>query len=375
MAVPRIAILDDDDGVRRALARWLSSVGYESITFDSAEPFFEWWQHGQHMPDAVLLDMCMPGMSGLEVIIRIRKVDELTPIVVLTGNAGIPESQSALRLGADDLLCKPASISELRAAIDGAITSRRRSREQSTPVNAQTIERLPPTPAPPRILEAFGELVGSYCHDISNALAASRAYIEVARLMDDKIADLDAAIAAHERAVQHVQSLHAFARTLYRNTADPLQTVDRARMRRMIREIHDHVGGKGRVWVDLGQLPEVTLPEVLLSALLYPPIQNAATTPNALRLTVKLSIDGVANSLELAIGDNGPGWPKEPEAILRDLWANASFTTKGHGRGNGLGNLHRLVSRLGGGMDISRRTRGGAIVAIRIPLAGVVHAQ
>jgi DNA-binding NtrC family response regulator len=76
-------------------------------------------------PDAVLLDLKMPGMDGLETLREIKKIRPLTPVIILTGHATLESGTQALKLEAFDFLTKPAKVSKLIETIQEAIRSRR----------------------------------------------------------------------------------------------------------------------------------------------------------------------------------------------------------------------------------------------------------
>ncbi|EEA04681.1 two component transcriptional regulator, LuxR family [Burkholderia sp. H160] len=123
----RVFIVDDEDSVRSALARLLRASGYQVECFDSPEAFLE-RADLTSMPACLVLDLQMPGMTGLEVQ---RKLDQLLPIVFLTGHGDISSSVDAMKGGAVDFLPKPVRDSLLLAAVDRAlaracIESRRR---------------------------------------------------------------------------------------------------------------------------------------------------------------------------------------------------------------------------------------------------------
>ncbi|KXU83009.1 LuxR family transcriptional regulator [Paraburkholderia monticola] len=130
--ITRVFIVDDDDSVRCALARLLRASGYQVECFDSPDAFLE-RADLTSMPACLVLDLQMPGMTGLEVQ---RKLDQLLPIVFLTGHGDISSSVDAMKGGAVDFLPKPVCESLLLAAVDRALaracveSRRRHEREE-----------------------------------------------------------------------------------------------------------------------------------------------------------------------------------------------------------------------------------------------------
>lgn len=116
-----IAIVDDDQAVRRAIGRMVMSVGLASEGFASAEEFLS--RPSNANPNCLVLDLGLPGMSGLELQRQLATDDDRTPIVVITGRDNSESRASALRAGAIAFLVKPLQEEALLAAIHSAIGS------------------------------------------------------------------------------------------------------------------------------------------------------------------------------------------------------------------------------------------------------------
>src|SRR5712692_11066391 len=110
----RILIVDDEIEILRALQRSLTAHGYEVFTASSGEDALEEVAH--HRPDLVLLDLGLPGMSGLEVCKQVRAQSSL-PIIVLSVKDAERDKVLALDLGADDYVSKPFGMGEVLARI------------------------------------------------------------------------------------------------------------------------------------------------------------------------------------------------------------------------------------------------------------------
>lgn len=114
-----IAIVDDDQAVRRAIGRMVMSVGLASEGFASAEEFLS--RPVDANPNCLVLDLGLPGMSGLE--LQRQLASARTPIVVITGRDNSESRATALRAGAIAFLVKPLQEEALLAAIRSAIGS------------------------------------------------------------------------------------------------------------------------------------------------------------------------------------------------------------------------------------------------------------
>jgi FixJ family two-component response regulator len=123
-----IAIVDDDASVQRGLQRLVRSAGWKVETFASAQEFLA--RSRTELPNCVLLDLQLPGLSGLDLQKRMAEVGLEIPIVFLTGHGNIPVSVQAMKAGAVQFLTKPVDEQELLQAIEEAVERDRRTRQQ-----------------------------------------------------------------------------------------------------------------------------------------------------------------------------------------------------------------------------------------------------
>jgi two-component system response regulator MprA len=111
----RLLVVDDDPSVREALALVLDLNGFDVATAGDGREALR--ALSSEAPDAVVLDVLMPGIDGLEVCRRIRAVGDRTPVLMLTARAEISERVAGLEAGADDYLVKPFAREELIARL------------------------------------------------------------------------------------------------------------------------------------------------------------------------------------------------------------------------------------------------------------------
>jgi FixJ family two-component response regulator len=116
-----VFLVDDDEALRRAMYRLLSSCGFTVRAFASAEEFLA--QLDPDEPGCLLLDLRMPGGSGLDLQSQLARKRITLPIVFLTGHADARTRRLALAHGAVAFLQKPAREPELLAALDQALSS------------------------------------------------------------------------------------------------------------------------------------------------------------------------------------------------------------------------------------------------------------
>ena len=121
-------VVDDDRSVLKSLSRLLRTKGYEVRAYLSGREFLD--QHDPDVPGCAILDMAMPGMSGLEIQRELAANDANRPVVFLSGSAEVPASVKAMKEGAVDFLTKPAKAQDLLQAIAVACDRQLKAREQ-----------------------------------------------------------------------------------------------------------------------------------------------------------------------------------------------------------------------------------------------------
>jgi two-component system, OmpR family, response regulator MprA len=111
----KVLVVDDDRAVREALRRVLTLAGYEVQGVDGGAAAIE--SIAEEVPDAVVLDIGMPDVDGLEVCTRLRMLGNRVPILMLTARVEISDRVAGLDAGADDYLIKPFDVDELKARL------------------------------------------------------------------------------------------------------------------------------------------------------------------------------------------------------------------------------------------------------------------
>ncbi len=127
-----VFVIDDDPSVRKSLSRLLRSVGHSVETFSSAEAFL-----GREHFDGVgciILDVQMPGLSGMDLQAELSKAEYSMPIIFITGHGDIPMSVEAMRKGAVHFLTKPFDDNDLLRAMREAIEKDRRAKAEQAEI-------------------------------------------------------------------------------------------------------------------------------------------------------------------------------------------------------------------------------------------------
>lgn len=141
---PVVYVIDDDPGVRQTIKAFLESVGLRVALFASAEEFLQ--QYRTSWRGCVVLDICMPGMSGLDLQTKLAEMPISLPVIILTGQADVPMAVQAMRTGAVDVIGKPFSrqtlLERIREAIERDAGNRRLQAERAETLTR--VEKLTP---------------------------------------------------------------------------------------------------------------------------------------------------------------------------------------------------------------------------------------
>jgi FixJ family two-component response regulator len=144
-SLPTVFLVDDDASVRRALARLIRSAGHQLQTFTSAREFLD-SNRTNDGPACLVLDVRMPGLSGLDLQRELQAVNPTLPIIFITGYGDIPMSVKAMKAGAVDFLPKPVRDADLLRAIEQALAraARECAAQEELEAIQSRVEKLTP---------------------------------------------------------------------------------------------------------------------------------------------------------------------------------------------------------------------------------------
>jgi FixJ family two-component response regulator len=104
---PLIAVVDDEAAVRKSLSRFLGAAGFDVLAYASGQEFLDAWSNDR--PDCVLLDLQMPGLTGVDVQGRLGSSGECSPVVIITANDDPDVRSKCIALGVEAFLLKPVN--------------------------------------------------------------------------------------------------------------------------------------------------------------------------------------------------------------------------------------------------------------------------
>lgn len=124
-----VHVIDDDQALRDSLKFLLESAGIEAVTHESANAFLDLVR--QVEPACVITDIRMPGLSGIDLLQRMKDLKLDVPVIVITGHADVPLAVEAMKVGAADFFEKPFDDDALLAAVRSALSRHERDHQRS----------------------------------------------------------------------------------------------------------------------------------------------------------------------------------------------------------------------------------------------------
>ncbi|MDB6148373.1 MAG: Response receiver histidine kinase, partial [Spartobacteria bacterium] len=176
--LPKILVIDDEIGPRESL-RMLLKPDYNVQTADCVEAGIRLLKERQ--PDTIVMDIRMPGMTGIEGLRRIREIDPHLSVIMLTGFGALETAKEALRLGANDYISKPFDAGEMREVIGRNVERTRLQRASENAaaeikeLNARLLKQL----AQKERLASLGQASAEFVHDLGNPLTIVWGYVQL----------------------------------------------------------------------------------------------------------------------------------------------------------------------------------------------------
>jgi two-component system, LuxR family, response regulator FixJ len=138
-ATPIVYVIDDDDGMRRALSLLLGTVGHKTRVFANPSDFLAQFDPDTH--GCLVLDIRMPGMSGLELQQHLNRTGSMLPVIFITGHGDVPMAVQAMKEGAFEFIQKPFRDQDLLDRINHALQQDAESRHNLA-LRADVVRRL-----------------------------------------------------------------------------------------------------------------------------------------------------------------------------------------------------------------------------------------
>src|SRR5713226_8292917 len=205
--LPQILVIDDEIGPRESL-RMLLKPDYQVHTADCVEAGMKLLKEKQ--PDTIVMDIRMPGVSGIDGLRKIREIDPHLSVIMLTGFGALETAKEAVRLGANDYISKPFDTGEMRDVIERNVERTRvhRTTEHAAAELKELNNRLLKELAQKERLASLGQASAEFVHDLGNPLTIVWGYVQVlARRLDKSEEDENASSVKELKIIeQHVRT-------------------------------------------------------------------------------------------------------------------------------------------------------------------------
>jgi two-component system sensor histidine kinase/response regulator len=356
-----IIVIDDDETMRRACQAALRRAGYEVETYPDGPSGLK--RTEEVRPSVLIVDLKMPGMSGMEVIEQLKKMDVDTVVVVITGFATVGTAVDAMKAGAYDFIPKPFTAEELRAIIARAVERYRLSTE------AKRLRKEKEAQA-----RSFITFVS---HQLQSPLGAVRQYLDV--LLHQMGGDVPAQhhqwIDRSSKKITGMLQIIADWLTLSKVEGGQLATErESVRWQELVAEALDGFATSAqekRVTLQdevPASLPPVIGDQAALRMLLSNLLANAVTY-NRPGGQVKVAAAAEDEAVSLSVIDTGVGIaPAHQPHVFEEFYRVKDGSTAGtSGTGLGLAICKRIAEELGGQITLSSEPGRGSTFTVVLP--------
>ena len=367
----RLLLVDDEEGFRTAIARRLGKRGFVPKQASTGEECLEIL--GRDPVDVVVLDIKMPGISGIDTLKIIKQEYNKTQVILLTGNVAVSDGIEGIKLGAFDYLTKPIEIDHLANKIKQAFEMIRLEEEKQKELEYR--DKLEKKMIETERLASIGTMSTGIAHEINNPLAIineSAGFMKYILSTPEmlKCNRRDALMMGIEKIENSIKRASKITHQLLGHVKKPETQFSEVNLKALLyetmgllkREIKDKQINiiweidpkKNIVWSDPYQLSQVLMN--LLSNAVHAVSENGSIT---------LFIREINEDIILEIKDDGIGIPKENLGKIFDPF----FTTKSFDEGTGLGLfvVHKIIANLHGKIDVSSTVGEGTSFCIRLP--------
>jgi signal transduction histidine kinase len=374
--LPQVLVIDDEMGPRESL-RMLLKPSYQVHTADSVEIGLKLLN--EKKPDAIVMDIRMPGMTGIEGLRRIRQIDPHLSVIMLTGFGALETAKEALRLGANDYISKPFDAREMREVISRNVERTRLHRTSETAAGEikELNNRLLQELAQKERLASLGQASAEFVHDIGNPLTIVWGYVQLLakKLEESERTDDPNAVSSTkeleiiEQNVRLCRDLLTMWQSYGSVEATPHKLIS---ISDIVREVVAGVGAMAKetqveLKCDVTEEPCSLMGDaVQITRAIQNVIINAIQASGDRKGTVEVSCIRKDFYVDVRIADTGQGISSEQIARIFDPY----FTTKQGKSGTGLGLFitRKVVDDHNGSIKVDSTPGIGTTITIRLPL-------
>jgi signal transduction histidine kinase len=374
--LPQVLVIDDEMGPRESLRMLLKPI-YQVHTADSVEIGLKLLN--EKKPDAIVMDIRMPGMTGIEGLRRIRQIDPHLSVIMLTGFGALETAKEALRLGANDYISKPFDAREMREVISRNVERTRlhRTSESAAGEIKELNNRLLQELAQKERLASLGQASAEFVHDIGNPLTIVWGYVQLlAKKLEESEATDDPNAVSSNKELEIIEQNVRLCRdllTMWQSygsvEATPHKLIS---ISDIVREVVAGVGAMAKetpveLKCDVTEDPCSLMGDaVQITRAIQNVIINAIQASGDREGTVEVSCIRKDFYVDVRIADTGQGISPEQIARIFDPY----FTTKQGKSGTGLGLFitRKVVDDHNGSIKVDSTPGIGTTITIRLPL-------
>jgi two-component system, sensor histidine kinase and response regulator len=374
--LPQVLVIDDEMGPRESLRMLLKPI-YQVHTADSVEIGLKLLN--EKKPDAIVMDIRMPGMTGIEGLRRIRQIDPHLSVIMLTGFGALETAKEALRLGANDYISKPFDAREMREVISRNVERTRlhRTSESAAGEIKELNNRLLQELAQKERLASLGQASAEFVHDIGNPLTIVWGYVQLLakKLEESEPTDDPNAVSSSkeleiiEQNVRLCRDLLTMWQSYGSVEATPHKLIS---ISDIVREVVTGVGAMAKetpveLKCDVTEDSCSLMGDaVQITRAIQNVIINAIQASGDRKGTVEVSCIRKDFYVDVRIADTGQGISPEQVARIFDPY----FTTKQGKSGTGLGLFitRKVVDDHNGSIKVDSTPGIGTTITIRLPL-------
>jgi signal transduction histidine kinase len=379
--MPKVLLVDDEPSIRLTMGEFLKRAGYSVVTaadYESAAV------HDADDLDVAVIDINLPGKSGIQLLQKLTATDVYLPVIMITGEPNLSVLPEIVRAGAYDFIAKPIVKDVLlnavgRAAEKKRLTDEKRQLEEEIKRYAEELE-LRVAERTAELVEthqrlvtqeriaALGRAAAQVAHEVKNPLAGLLLYSlhlksKATNLSENETYIIDKIVDTINHLNNRVQQILAFARVVS-------LTLSPGDLNEIVADVLDLLQPQltaNKVEVRLSPAPEpadVMLDQSSLRGALMNLMLNAIEAmPQGGTLSV--IVDRTANTIRVEITDTGRGIAEEDANKIFEPF----YTTKAQGLGLGMPYARKIIEQHGGTISLSSRPGEGTTIHIDLPTA------
>ncbi len=372
----KVLIVDDELGPRESL-RMLLKPDYEVLCADNVDDGLS--VLSEATPDLVIMDIRMPGKTGIDGLRELRALDKQASVIMLTGYGALETAQEALRLGANDYINKPFDTDEMRELVskftEQSRVERRRTKmlKELQDMNSHLMEDI----AKKDHLASLGQTSAEFAHDLRNPLMIVQGYVELltAQLEEARVmigGDYSQVTDYLEIIEKNVHRCCELA-TMWQSLGhSDLTSCDALPISQLVEDLMVSVeplivavDAELEYQVDHGgKLVHGSRPQLLRAV--HNMVSNAIDAVDPGRGKILFCVETDDRDVEISVQDNGAGMTSD----VRTKMFEPYFTTKDDGKGTGLGTVitQRIIEEHQGSIFVESDPGTGTTIRIRLPL-------